>query len=31
MIKRRNINMIDVSDWDDLVEKTYERPYSFQQ
>lgn len=24
-------NVIDVSDWDDLVIKTYGRPYSFQQ
>lgn len=27
----RTEKVIDVSDWDDLVEKTYGRPYSFQQ
>jgi hypothetical protein len=31
MIKFKNIKTIDVSDWDDLVQKTYGRPYSFQQ
>lgn len=27
----KTVNMIDVSDWDTLVENTYGRPYSFQQ
>ena len=27
----KNVKMIEVSDWDDLVSKTYGRPYSFQQ
>jgi len=27
----KNVKMIEVSDWDDLISKTYERPYSFQQ
>lgn len=27
----KNVKMIDVSDWDNLVSKTYGRPYSFQQ
>ena len=31
MIKVQNKKMISVSDWDDLVVKTYGRPYSFQQ
>ncbi len=31
MIKTRTETVIDVSDWDNLVEKTYGRPYSFQQ
>lgn len=30
-MKIRNVQVIDVSDWDDLVVKTYGRPYSFQQ
>src|ERR1035437_3537785 len=30
-IKIKIIKMIDVSDWDDLVENTYNRIYSFQQ
>lgn len=30
-MKIRTEQVIDVSDWDDLVEKTYNRPYSFQQ
>lgn len=30
-MKIRTEKVIDVSDWDDLVEKTYGRPYSFQQ
>lgn len=31
MINIKNVQMIDVSDWDDLVIKTYSKPYSFQQ
>lgn len=31
MIKFKEIKTIDVSDWDDLVEKTYGRLYNFQQ
>lgn len=31
MIKIREVKMIDVQDWDDLVSKTYGRPYSLQQ
>jgi len=31
MIKFKNIKTIDVSDWDELVQKTYGRTYSFQQ
>jgi len=27
----KNVKMIDVSDWDELVERTYKRKYSFQQ
>lgn len=27
----KKVNMIDVSDWDELVEETYGRRYSFQQ
>lgn len=27
----KNVKMIEVRDWDDLVSKTYGRPYSFQQ
>ena len=30
-MKIRTEKVIDVSEWDALVEKTYERPYSFQQ
>ena len=30
-IKTRTEKLVDVSDWDDLVKKTYRRPYSFQQ
>jgi hypothetical protein len=30
-IKIRNEKVIDVQDWDNLVEKTYGKPYSFQQ
>lgn len=31
MIKFTNKKVIEVQDWDDLVQETYERPYSFQQ
>lgn len=31
MIKTKNVKMIEVSDWDKLVEETYGRIYSFQQ
>lgn len=31
MIKFKTKQVIEVSDWDDLVTKTYGRPYSFQQ
>jgi hypothetical protein len=31
MLKYRTVNIIDVSDWDNLVEQTYNRPYNFQQ
>jgi len=27
----KNIKLIEVSDWDELVTKTYNRPYNFQQ
>lgn len=30
-MKTKTLNVIDLSDWDDLVEKTYGRPYSLQQ
>jgi hypothetical protein len=30
-MKIKNIKMIDSSDWDDLVTKTYGKPYCFQQ
>lgn len=30
MIKIKNVQMIDVGDWDSLVEKTYGKPYNFQ-
>lgn len=30
-MKIKNVKMIDVGEFDSLVEKTYERPYSFQQ
>lgn len=30
-LKFKNTKIIDVSGWDALVEKTYNRPYSFQQ
>ena len=31
MIKFTNKKIIEVNDWDDLVTKTYGKPYSFQQ
>lgn len=31
MLKTRKIQEISVQDWDDLVEKTYKKPYNFQQ
>jgi len=31
MLKFSKTNVIDLSDWDDLVIATYNRPYSFQQ
>ena len=31
MLKTKKVNVIDVFDWDKLVEKTYGRTYSFQQ
>lgn len=31
MIKIQNVQVIRVHDWDDLVEKTYKKPYNFQQ
>ncbi|MCK9428955.1 MAG: hypothetical protein M0R17_02955 [Candidatus Omnitrophica bacterium] len=31
MIKTKQIKLIDCSDFDDLVSKTYNRPYNFQQ
>ena len=31
MIRTRTEKVIELKDWDDLVEKTYGRPYSFQQ
>lgn len=31
MLKVKNEKLIDVQDWDDLVIKTYGKPYSFQQ
>jgi len=30
-MKIRTVNMIEVADWDVLVQKTYGRPYEFQQ
>lgn len=30
-VKRVRVQVISVQDWDDLVEETYGRPYSFQQ
>ena len=31
MLKVNNIKQIDVQDWDELVQETYNRPYNFQQ
>lgn len=31
MIKTKTVKMIDVDDWDELVEAVYGRPYSYQQ
>ena len=31
MIKSKTKHVIEVSDWDELVEKTYGKPYNFQQ
>lgn len=31
MLKFENTKVVQVSDWDDLVKKTYGKPYSFQQ
>jgi hypothetical protein len=31
MLKYTNVKSVDVGDWDQLVEETYGRPYSFQQ
>lgn len=31
MIKFSNKKVIEVSDWDELVQKTYNKPYNFQQ
>ena len=31
MLKYNNKKVIDCSDWDDLVQKTYNKPYCFQQ
>lgn len=31
MLKTKNIRMVSVQDWDELVVKTYARPYSLQQ
>ena len=31
MIKTKNIKAINVSDWDELITTTYNKPYSFQQ
>jgi hypothetical protein len=31
MIKTKNVKMVEVSDWDKLVEETYGKIYSFQQ
>jgi hypothetical protein len=31
MLKVNNIKQIDVQDWDELVQETYNRPYMLQQ
>ena len=31
MLKYTNKKVVNLQDWDDLVQKTYGRPYSFQQ
>ncbi len=31
MLEARTVKMVEVQDWDDLVEKTYGRTYKFQQ
>ncbi len=31
MLKYRNVRFVSDSDWDDLVQETYNRPYIFQQ
>ncbi len=31
MLKIKNVKMIEVSDWDELVSDTYGKPYNFQQ
>jgi hypothetical protein len=31
VLKSKNIKKVDVGDWDDLVSKTYGKPYNFQQ
>jgi len=31
MLKTQNIKIVDMNDWDALVEKTYGKPYCFQQ
>lgn len=30
-MKSKTLKVIELSDWDDLVEKTYGRPYNLQQ
>lgn len=31
MVKAKNVKMVAVDDWDNLVSTTYKRPYNFQQ
>jgi hypothetical protein len=31
MLKTKNVQIVDVGEWDDLVSTTYGKPYSFQQ
>lgn len=31
MINVKNVKMIDVNDWDDLISESYGKPYNFQQ